>query len=95
LAKEIDNHGITVNNIAPGPLDTSFFYPTVTSDSNEYFKQQSINGKLEIKDIVPLAKWQTIFINGRVLTRSVSYLASIGKVEDGGPTIFGKFHSDQ
>jgi hypothetical protein len=26
---------------------------------------------------------------------SVSYLASIDKVEDGGLTIFGKFHSDQ
>jgi NAD(P)-dependent dehydrogenase (short-subunit alcohol dehydrogenase family) len=81
LAKEIGNRGITVNNIAPGPLNTSFFYPAETSDSTEYFKGQSINGKLgEIKDIVPLAKFlvspeagwvtaQTIFINGGFLTR--------------------------
>jgi NAD(P)-dependent dehydrogenase (short-subunit alcohol dehydrogenase family) len=81
LAKEIGNRGITVNNIAPGPLNTSFFYPAETSESTEYFKSQSINGKLgEIKDIVPLAKFlvspeagwvtaQTIFINGGFLTR--------------------------
>jgi NAD(P)-dependent dehydrogenase (short-subunit alcohol dehydrogenase family) len=81
LAKEIGHRGITVNNIAPGPLNTSFFYPAETQESTEYFKQQSINGQLgEIKDIVPLAKFlvspeagwvtaQTIFINGGFLTR--------------------------
>lgn len=81
LAKEIGNRGITVNNIAPGPLNTSFFYPAETKESTEYFKQQSINGQLgEVRDIVPLAKFlvspeanwvtaQTIFINGGFLTR--------------------------
>lgn len=81
LAKEIGHCGITVNNIALGPLNTSFFYPAETTESTEFFKQQSINGQLgEIKDIVPLAKFlvspeagwvtaQTIFINGGFLTR--------------------------
>jgi NAD(P)-dependent dehydrogenase (short-subunit alcohol dehydrogenase family) len=81
LAKEIGNRGITVNNIAPGPLNTSFFYPAETQESTEYFKQQSINGQLgEVRDIVPLvqflvspeSRWvtaQTIFINGGFLTR--------------------------
>jgi NAD(P)-dependent dehydrogenase (short-subunit alcohol dehydrogenase family) len=81
LAKEVGHRGITVNNIAPGPLNTSFFYPAETKESTEYFKQQSINGKLgEIKDIVPIAEFlvspdagwvtaQTIFINGGFLTR--------------------------
>lgn len=81
LAKEIGHRGITVNNIAPGPLNTSFFYPAETTESTDFFKQQSINGQLgEIKDIVPLAKFlvlpeaswvtaQTIFINGGFLTR--------------------------
>jgi NAD(P)-dependent dehydrogenase (short-subunit alcohol dehydrogenase family) len=80
LAKEIGNRGITVNNIAPGPLNTSFFYPAETSESTE-FKNQSVKGRLgEITDIVPLAKFlvspeagwvtaQTIFINGGFLTR--------------------------
>jgi NAD(P)-dependent dehydrogenase (short-subunit alcohol dehydrogenase family) len=58
LAKEIENRGITVNNIAPGPLNTSFFYPAETSESTEYFKGQSVKGRLgEITDIVPLAKF--------------------------------------
>lgn len=81
LAKEIGHRGITVNNIAPGPLNTSFFYPAETTESTRFFKQQSINGQLgEIKDIVPLARFlaspeaswvtaQTIFINGGFLTR--------------------------
>ena len=81
LAKEIGHRGITVNNIAPGPLNTSFFYPAETKESTEYFKAQSVKGRLgEITDIVPLAKFlvspeagwvtaQTIFINGGFLTR--------------------------
>jgi NAD(P)-dependent dehydrogenase (short-subunit alcohol dehydrogenase family) len=81
LAKEVGHRGITVNNIAPGPLNTSFFYPAETSDSTEYFKAQSVKGRLgEINDIVPLARFlvlpeagwvtaQTIFINGGFLTR--------------------------
>src|SRR5919198_2379136 len=81
LAKEIGNRGITVNNIAPGPLNTSFFYPAETQESTEFFKNQSVKGRLgEITDIVPLANFlvspeagwvtaQTIFINGGFLTR--------------------------
>jgi NAD(P)-dependent dehydrogenase (short-subunit alcohol dehydrogenase family) len=81
LAKEVGNRGITVNTVAPGPLNTSFFYPAETPESTEFFKGMSINGKLgEVKDIVPLvkflvspeAKWvtaQTIFINGGFLAR--------------------------
>jgi NAD(P)-dependent dehydrogenase (short-subunit alcohol dehydrogenase family) len=81
LAKEIGHRGITVNNIAPGPLNTSFFYPAETKELTEYFKAQSVKGRLgEITDIVPLAKFlvspeagwvtaQTIFINGGFLTR--------------------------
>jgi NAD(P)-dependent dehydrogenase (short-subunit alcohol dehydrogenase family) len=81
LAKEIGSRGITVNTIAPGPLNTSFFYPAETPESTEFFKTMSINGKLgEVKDIVPLVKFlvspegcwvtaQTIFINGGFLAR--------------------------
>jgi NAD(P)-dependent dehydrogenase (short-subunit alcohol dehydrogenase family) len=81
LAKEIGHRGITVNTIAPGPLNTSFFYPAETDDATEFHKSMSINGKLgEVKDIVPLVKllvspegrWitaQTIFINGGYVAR--------------------------
>jgi NAD(P)-dependent dehydrogenase (short-subunit alcohol dehydrogenase family) len=81
LAKEIGGRGITVNTVAPGPLNTSFFYPAETDDATDFHKSMSINGKLgEVKDIVPLVKllvspeggWitaQTIFINGGYVAR--------------------------
>jgi NAD(P)-dependent dehydrogenase (short-subunit alcohol dehydrogenase family) len=81
LAKEVGGRGITVNTVAPGPLDTSFFHPAETPESTEFFKSMSINGKLgEVKDIVPLVKFlvspesrwvtaQTIFVNGGFLAR--------------------------
>jgi NAD(P)-dependent dehydrogenase (short-subunit alcohol dehydrogenase family) len=81
LAKEVGSRGITVNTVAPGPLNTSFFYPPETDDATEFHKSMSINGKLgEVKDIVPLVKllvspegcWitaQTIFINGGYVAR--------------------------
>ena len=81
LAKEIGNRGITVNTVAPGPLNTSFFYPAETDDATEFHKSMSVSGKLgEVKDIVPLVRllvspegsWitaQTIFINGGYLAR--------------------------
>ena len=65
LAKEIGNRGVTVNNLTPGLLNTSFFYPAETPESTEFFGS------------------------------SIAYLASIDKVENGGLTIYGKFHSDQ
>lgn len=81
LAKEVGSRGITVNTVAPGPLNTSFFYPAETDADTEFHKSMSINGKLgEVKDIVPLVKllvspegcWitaQTIFINGGYAAR--------------------------
>jgi NAD(P)-dependent dehydrogenase (short-subunit alcohol dehydrogenase family) len=81
LAKEIGHRGITVNTIAPGPINTSFFHPAETPESTEWLKHQSISGQLgEIGDIVPIvkfvvspeARWvtaQTIFVNGGFLAR--------------------------
>lgn len=81
LAKEIGARGITVNVVAPGPVDTSFFYPAETPESVEFLKHMSVTGELgKIEQIVPLieflvspsAQWvtaQTIFINGGFLAR--------------------------
>src|SRR5205823_11634904 len=79
-AKEFGPRGISVNNIAPGHMDTPFFYPAETPDSIAYHKAASMNGKLtDITDIVPIVRFlatdgrwitgQTIFANGGYTTR--------------------------
>jgi NAD(P)-dependent dehydrogenase (short-subunit alcohol dehydrogenase family) len=79
LAKEVSNREIAVNTIAPGALDTSFFYPAESPESIQMIKQWT-GGLGHVDDVVPLveflvspgAKWltgQTIFVNGGVCTR--------------------------
>lgn len=80
LAQEIDwKRNITVNSIAPGPIDTPFYRTGLTPEEIEGGTQ--LVGRLgKIDDIVPLveflasqrSRWvngQTIFINGGYVTR--------------------------
>lgn len=70
-AKELQPRGIRVNAIAPGPMDTPFFYGQETPEAVAYHKSNGIGGRLtDIKDIAPLVdylltdKWitgQTLF----------------------------------
>ncbi|MEV8593266.1 SDR family oxidoreductase [Streptomyces sp. NPDC052012] len=80
LSKELYGRNISVNNIAPGPMDTSFFYPAEDEDSIAYHKSSAMNGDLtKIEDIVPWVRhlltdgwWangQTFFLNGGYTTR--------------------------
>jgi len=76
LAKEIGGRGITVNCVAPGPLNTSFYYPVEDERSIAGAKSLSVANRLgEIDEVVPLvaflcspeACWitaQTIRVNG-------------------------------
>jgi NAD(P)-dependent dehydrogenase (short-subunit alcohol dehydrogenase family) len=58
LSKELMSRGVSVNAIAPGPMDTSFFYPQESDDSVAFFKTQAIGGRLtKIEDIVPIIKF--------------------------------------
>lgn len=79
-AKEFGPRGISVTNVAPGPMDTPFFYPAEAPEAVAYHKSQSMNGQLtKIEDIVPIVKFlatdgwwitgQTIFANGGYTTR--------------------------
>ncbi|KAF9136284.1 hypothetical protein BG015_003172 [Linnemannia schmuckeri] len=81
MAKEVGARGITVNTIAPGPVDTPFFYGQETKQSTELFASLSVAGRLgSVKDIVPViefiaspdAQWitaQTLFVNGGITAR--------------------------
>lgn len=81
LAKEIGGRGVTVNVVAPGPINTDFFHGEENEQSTAYLSNMSVAGRLgEITDIVPLidflasdsSQWvtaQTLFINGGFLAR--------------------------
>ncbi|MBN8876999.1 MAG: SDR family oxidoreductase [Sphingobacteriales bacterium] len=79
-AKEFGERGISVTAVAPGPMDTPFFYPAETNDSVAYHKSASaLGGLTRIEDIAPLVEFlvtdgwwitgQTIFANGGYTTR--------------------------
>jgi NAD(P)-dependent dehydrogenase (short-subunit alcohol dehydrogenase family) len=79
-AKEFAARGISVNNVAPGPMDTPFFYGEETPERVAFHKSQAIGNRLtQIEDIAPLVvfladegHWvtgQTIFANGGYTTR--------------------------
>ncbi|MFW0791933.1 SDR family oxidoreductase [Gordonia sp. CPCC 205333] len=79
-SKEFAARGISVNNVAPGPMDTPFFYGQETPERVEFHKSQAMGGRLTlITDIAPIVtflvtegQWitgQTLFANGGYTTR--------------------------
>ncbi|WP_418123492.1 SDR family oxidoreductase [Chryseobacterium sp. PTM-20240506] len=79
-SKEFGNRGISVTAVAPGPMDTPFFYGQESDDAVNYHKSASaLGGLTDIKDIAPLVEFlvsdgwwitgQTIFANGGYTTR--------------------------
>jgi NAD(P)-dependent dehydrogenase (short-subunit alcohol dehydrogenase family) len=81
LAKELGDRRITVNNVAPGPIDTPFFHAAETPQSVAYASGLAAEGRLgTVADVVPAiaalalpeGQWtngQTVFVNGGYLTR--------------------------
>lgn len=58
LSKELMSRRISVNAIAPGPMDTPFFYAQETEDSVAYLKSGAIEGRLtKIEDIAPYVRF--------------------------------------
>jgi len=80
VSKELQAKGVSVNAIAPGPMDTPFFYPQESPDAVAFHKSSAMGGRLtDVKDIAPIVKFlctegkwitgQTIFANGGYTTR--------------------------
>ena len=79
-AKEYAERGISVTAIAPGPMDTPFFYGQETPERVEFHTSQGMGNRLtRIEDIAPIVRFlategswitgQTIFANGGYTTR--------------------------
>lgn len=79
-SKEFGSRGISVTAVAPGPMDTPFFYGQEAPEAVAYHKSASaLGGLTNIKDIAPLVEFlvtdgwwitgQTIFANGGYTTR--------------------------
>ena len=79
-AKEFADRRISVNAVAPGPMDTPFFYGQETPERVEFHKSQAMNNQLtKIEDIAPIVGFlatdgwwitgQTILANGGYTTR--------------------------
>lgn len=72
LAKEVGARGVTVNAVAPGPLDTSFFHPAETEESTEFLKHLSISGELgRVDQVVPLLAFLTLPAAGWITGQTV------------------------
>ncbi|QDV70764.1 3-oxoacyl-[acyl-carrier-protein] reductase FabG [Rosistilla carotiformis] len=81
LAKEVGGRGVTVNVVAPGPVDTGFFHGEESPESVAYLSAASVaNRRGTIQDIVPMidflcspgSAWvtgQILFVNGGFVTR--------------------------
>jgi len=79
-SKEFGERGISVTAVAPGPMDTPFFYGQESDDAVAYHKSASaLGGLTQIEDIVPLVTFlvtdgwwitgQTILANGGYTTK--------------------------
>jgi NAD(P)-dependent dehydrogenase (short-subunit alcohol dehydrogenase family) len=81
LAQELYGRSISVNSIAPGPMDTPFFWDAVSGpEEAKLYAALSMNGQLtKIDDVAPWVRFlltegwwlngQTILLNGGFATR--------------------------
>ncbi|PHK48475.1 SDR family oxidoreductase [Staphylococcus edaphicus] len=76
-SKEFMDRGISVNAVAPGPMDTPFFYPQEGEDAVAFHKSQALHNQLtKIEDIAPIIKFLTLdgwWINGQTLFANGGY----------------------
>lgn len=74
-SKELMARNVTVNCVAPGPMDTPFFYTQETPEAVEFYKSSALKQRLtKIEDIAPIISFlateggwmtgQVLFANG-------------------------------
>ncbi|ODV78450.1 NAD(P)-binding protein [Suhomyces tanzawaensis NRRL Y-17324] len=78
-SKELAEKRITVNAVAPGPMDTPFLYGQETDDDIKYFKSVGLDGRLtKVEDIVPIVRFlatEGTWITGQTIYASGGFTA--------------------
>lgn len=78
-SKELQAKGISVNCVAPGPMDTPFFYPQEAKGDVEFYKTVTIRNRLtEVEDVVPIVRFlvtEGYWITGQTLYCSGGFTA--------------------
>ncbi|MEV4005272.1 SDR family oxidoreductase [Actinomadura sp. NPDC049753] len=80
LSKELAGRRVSVNNLAPGPMDTSFFWDAAAPGEDDFSRGQTPFGELtKVEFVVPWVRFlltdgwwlngQTVFLNGGFATR--------------------------
>lgn len=71
-SKELHDKNISVNAVAPGPMDTPFLYGQETDESVAFFKTQALENRLtKVEDIVPIIRF--LATEGKWLTGQTLY----------------------
>ncbi|GMM36249.1 hypothetical protein DASC09_035740 [Saccharomycopsis crataegensis] len=78
-SKELQQKGISVNCIAPGPMDTPFLYGQEKNKDISYYKTMGLHGRLtETHDIVPIIRflaYEGSWITGQTIYASGGFTA--------------------
>lgn len=78
-SKELVSKNISVNCVAPGPMDTPFFYPQEAKGDVEFYKTVAIHQRLtETTDIVPIVRFlvtEGYWITGQTIYASGGFTA--------------------
>lgn len=79
LSKELQDKNISVNCVAPGPMDTPFLYPQEQDEAVEFYKTVTIHKRLtKIEDIVPIIRFlatEGYWITGQTIYASGGFTA--------------------
>ncbi|CCH45730.1 3-oxoacyl-[acyl-carrier-protein] reductase [Wickerhamomyces ciferrii] len=78
-SKELHDKQISVNAVAPGPMDTPFLYGQETDESVAFFKTQGLGNRLtKVEDIVPIVRFlatEGTWLTGQTLYASGGFTA--------------------
>lgn len=78
-SKELKDKGISVNCVAPGPMDTPFLYPQEQGGDVEYYKTVALHDRLTtVGDIVPIVRFlvtEGAWITGQTIYASGGFTA--------------------